>query len=109
MLGGSISSASPLLCLWYDTTADYENASYTFAKDKLFSDINMAVFRNTWETDEQIFAGLKVSKAVDTHNNMDSGTFVLDALGERWITNPGEDNYNLPGYWESEQNGRRWN
>ncbi|MBR5505205.1 MAG: heparinase II/III family protein [Clostridia bacterium] len=109
VLGGSISSASPLLCLWYDTDADYENASYTFAKDKLFSDINMAVFRNTWETDEQIFAGLKVSKAVDTHNNMDSGTFVLDALGERWITNPGEDNYNLPGYWESEQNGRRWN
>ncbi len=109
VLGGSISSASPLLCLWYDTDADYENASYTFAKDKLFSDINMAVFRNTWETDEQIFAGLKVSKAVDTHNNMDSGTFVLDALGERWITNPGEDNYNLPGYWESGQNGRRWN
>ncbi len=106
---GVMEEDSALVCLWYDPETDYSDVRVEMDKDKLFSNINMAVMRNSWETNQEIFAGFKVPVAQKGHGNMDAGTFVLDALGERWITNPGEDNYSLPGYWESEQTGRRWN
>ncbi len=32
------------------------------------------------------------------HNHLDLGSFVLDALGQRWAVDLGADDYNLPGY-----------
>ncbi|MCX7819417.1 MAG: heparinase II/III-family protein [Kiritimatiellae bacterium] len=32
------------------------------------------------------------------HGHLDLGTFVLDALGRRWVLDLGKDSYSLPGY-----------
>lgn len=106
---GVMEEDSPLVCLWYDPDVDYSNVNLKMDLDRLFSNINMAVMRNSWNTNQEIFAGFKVPTVAKGHGNMDAGTFVLDALGERWVTNPGEDSYSLPGYWEDAQDGRRWN
>ena len=37
------------------------------------------------------------------HSHLDLGTFVLDALGERWALDLGGDDYNLPGYFGKER------
>ena len=38
------------------------------------------------------------------HSHLDLGSFVLDALGQRWALDLGSDNYNLPSYFGS----KRW-
>jgi hypothetical protein len=45
-----------------------------------------------------VFAGLKAGDNKANHSNLDLGSFVLDALGYRWATDLGADDYNLPGY-----------
>jgi hypothetical protein len=44
------------------------------------------------------FIGFKGGNNKANHSHLDLGTFVLDALGRRWATNMGADDYNLPGY-----------
>ena len=48
--------------------------------------------RNAW------YVGFKGGDAHASHGHLDLGTFVLDALGERWALDLGADNYGLPGY-----------
>ena len=40
------------------------------------------------------------------HGNLDSGTFVLDAMGERWASELGADDYNITGYFDNAGGGR---
>ena len=49
-----------------------------------------------------------VDQTLAFHSNLDIGTFVLDAFGERWVVDLGADDYNLPGYFETGGRGRRW-
>jgi len=101
--------------LWYDkgeldNTEDAEKLPY----DKLLSPVskaqNVAVFRNSHNIDYGFYAAMYAGCATATgHNDAVSGAFCLDAFGERFITPIGAGNYDYPGYWENEQNGRRWN
>jgi len=41
--------------------------------------------------------------------NLDAGDFVLDAMGERWVGELCQENYNAPGYFSGEnQDSLRW-
>jgi hypothetical protein len=62
--------------------------------------------RSEWENPESIFVGFKAGDNKANHSNLDLGTFVLDALGVRWATELGRDDYNLPGYFD--QKDQRW-
>lgn len=43
------------------------------------------------------------------HGNLDAGTFVLEALGERWAGELCHNDYLAPGYFGSEaQDSERW-
>lgn len=42
------------------------------------------------------------------HGDLDIGSFVLDANGVRWASDLGSEDYNLPGFWEMGEEGRRW-
>jgi len=90
----------PFFCLWYDPAVDYSAyGDIELDKDKLFRNVDMAVFRNTWDSDQYMMGGMFVQDIGSTsHAHMNSGSLSFHALGEMWITNCGKDNYSLPGY-----------
>src|SRR6185437_13853424 len=50
------------------------------------------------------FVGFKGGSNAANHAHLDLGSFVLDALGQRWAVDLGPDDYNLPGYFGN----KRW-
>ena len=83
--------------LWYDPrggTADIERLP-TAAR---FRGIDVAYLRSKWNDPQALFVGFKGGDNQANHSHLDLGTFVLDALGQRWVTELGGDNYNMPGY-----------
>ena len=65
--------------------AEYQNTGVTF-------------MRSAWEDSDAVFVGFKGGDSRVSHSQLDLGTFVFDALGYRWATDLGKDDYNLPGY-----------
>jgi hypothetical protein len=66
--------------------------------DRLFERIQIATMRSAWDDPNASFVGVKAGQAVASHSHLDLGSFVFDALGERWASDLGSDNYNMPGY-----------
>jgi len=95
----TIASANPLLCLWYNPEQSYTD-SVAFQRDMLYRNGDVVTMRSDWD-DNALFAGMNVNKH-DAESRagfyQNSGTFVIDALGEHWIKSPGRDNYSLPQY-----------
>lgn len=75
--------------------------------DYLCRDMEMTTFRSAWGDKSALFAAIKGGFNDSTHGNLDAGTFVLDALGERWAYELGSDNYNQ-GYYFTKENGMRY-
>lgn len=44
----------------------------------------------------------------EVHGSLCAGSFVLDALGERWASLPGAEKYSVPHYWDYGADGARW-
>ena len=65
----------------------------------------VAMLRSAWHDDQAVFVGVKGGTPQASHGHMDVGSFVVEALGRRWIHDLGGDDYNLPGYF----GGSRWN
>jgi hypothetical protein len=72
--------------------------------DRHFRNVEIATFRSAWGDREALFVGFKAGDNKANHSHLDLGSFVLDALGVRWVTDLGADDYNLPGYF----GGQRW-
>ncbi|MEZ5965462.1 MAG: heparinase II/III family protein [Planctomycetota bacterium] len=70
--------------------------------------VPVAVFRSAWGERDASFLAVKGGYNQVNHGHLDLGSFVFDALGERWALDLGSDDYNLPGYWEGKRGGRRW-
>ena len=64
----------------------------------------MAAFRSAWGDRDAMYLAVKGGSPAVSHGQMDVGSFVLDALGQRWAHDLGTDDYNLPGYFGE----RRW-
>jgi len=70
-----------------------------------------ASMRSTWTDENALFVGIKAGtdQGHQTHNDLDVGDFVLDALGTRWAGELGDGNYNAPDYFSNDtQNSGRW-
>ena len=65
--------------------------------------------RKDFKDPNSSFVGFKGGLNGSPHGDLDIGSFVYDSLGVRWALDLGKGNYNLPGYWEKEKGGRRWN
>ena len=50
-----------------------------------------------------LYVGFKGGDNAANHAHLDLGTFVLDALGQRWAVDLGPDDYDLPGYFGAER------
>ncbi|MBR6826294.1 MAG: heparinase II/III family protein, partial [Oscillospiraceae bacterium] len=69
---------------------------------------SIASFRGFGGDATQIYTAMKSGMNNNSHTDLDVGDFVLEALGERWITEMGSDNYNLPGYSSRLEDSKRW-
>ncbi len=105
VLGGE-KSYSYTDILWYDP--ENIDRTDTMEYDYSFFATDTFTMRSSWNDKEQIFTGLHGGSNTANHCNIDSGTFVLDALGQRWFFDYGSDNYNLPNYWGTGTGGKRW-
>lgn len=95
---------SPLNIIWYRPS---EEKNYSLPLDKIFNDnAGIVTMRSSWDS-ESSFVGIHAGDNQASHGDLDIGTFVLDALGERWAIDLGMDDYNLPGYFDKKSN--RWN
>lgn len=95
-------NASPKDVLWYDP--DNINTQVALSNDRLFKGIDTAFLRTNWTDSSMVFAGLHGGKNNSNHGNLDAGTFVLDADGERWFIDLGGDSYDLPNYFGADRN-----
>ncbi|UCH34575.1 MAG: heparinase II/III family protein [Armatimonadota bacterium] len=95
-------SPDPWALLWYDAEGDFPP---DLPLDKLFRGVEVAFLRSAWADPNAVFIGFKGGQNPYNHGHLDLGTFVLDALGQRWATELGADDYNLPGYFFEPQ---RW-
>jgi hypothetical protein len=66
-----------------------------------FKGIGVATFRSAWNDPNATYVAFKGGDNRAHHGHLDIGTFVLDAIGERWAIDLGSDNYDLPA-------GKRW-
>lgn len=73
--------------------------------DKYFREAEVGVFRSAWNDRKALWVAFKAGSNAVNHSHLDLGTFVLEALGQRWFVDLGADDYNLPGYF----GGQRWN
>jgi len=68
-----------------------------------FGRVEAAALRDAWEEKGARFVALKAGDNAANHSNLDIGSFVLDAGGERFAMELGPDDYALPGYFNAAQ------
>ena len=67
-------------------------------RDAFFRGVNVATFRSSWDDPNAFYLAFKGGDNKANHSHLDLGTFVFDALGERWVLDLGRDDYDLPDY-----------
>lgn len=85
--------------IWYDASLIEEDFDKYIKKDGYFRDTEAAVFRNTYKGDGINFFGIHGGSNSVEHGQLDAGSFVYEALGERWAIDLGGEAYNMHNYW----------
>ena len=72
----------------------------------------VVVMRSGWNP-EDFYVGIKGGSPAVNHGHMDAGSFVLDALGERWVMDLGKEDYHKMeseglNIWSYKQASDRW-
>jgi len=102
--GWAANEPSTLDLLWGAAWLARSGPAAALPLDRHFAGIDVAFLRGAWDDPRATFVGFKGGDNRVNHGQLDLGTLVLDALGERWLVDLGPDDYNLPGYFGS----RRW-
>jgi autotransporter-associated beta strand protein len=66
---------------------------------------DIVTLRSRWLDARATYIAAKAGEVGASHGNLDAGSFVLDANGQRWAVELGADDYALPGYFSEPQ---RW-
>ena len=88
--------------LWYDARGTAADIA-ALPLDARYQAAHLAFFRSAWNDKDAIYVGFKGGDNAANHAHLDLGTFVLDALGQRWAVELGPDDYDLPGYFGPER------
>jgi hypothetical protein len=105
-------AAEPWSMFWYDPTVS--GAFWDGAALDHFFDNGLdqwASMRSSWTDDDALYVAMKAGmlQGHQTHNDLDAGDFVLDALGTRWAGELGSSDYLSPNYFLSDaQDADRW-
>ncbi|KAF7320126.1 Heparinase ii iii family protein [Mycena kentingensis (nom. inval.)] len=99
-------AAEPWSMFWYDPAVS--GAFWNGRALDMFFDTDLdqwAAMRSSWTDNNALYVGVKAgkNKGHQTHNDLDAGTFVLDAMGTRWAGELGSGDYRSPGYFSSEE------
>ncbi|KAJ6618886.1 chondroitin AC/alginate lyase [Mycena sp. CBHHK59/15] len=105
-------AAEPWSMFWYDPTV---SGAFWDGKplDHFFDNglDQWASMRSSWTDNNALYVAMKAGmlQGHQTHNDLDCGDFVLDALGTRWAGELGSGDYLSDQYFTSdEQNAVRW-
>lgn len=91
------SLGDPYAILWYEP---YKQPVADMQTDVWLRSAGAGVMREKWFDRQSAYVGVKGGQNHTNHDNLDLGTFIFDALGERWAMELGKDNYNIQGgYW----------
>lgn len=99
--GGSHDRFFPLHLLWLPPEPEREQSLPLAAAFQ--GDQPVAMFRTSWNDPNALFVAVKGGTPKASHAHMDVGSFIVEALGRRWIHDLGSDDYNLPGYFRDER------
>jgi hypothetical protein len=97
-------SGSPFDILWFKRELITKEAALP-PLAAYFRVSEVVTMRGAWNDKNAWFIGIKAGDNKANHSNLDIGSFVLDALGKRFVMDLGADDYNMPGYFGS----GRWN
>jgi hypothetical protein len=102
----------PWSMFWYDPTV--AGAWWDgLPLDAVFDDSldQWASMRSSWTDQNALFIGVKAgaNQGRQTHNDLDAGDFVLQALGTTWAGELGDGDYRSPFYFSNDTQGsERW-
>ncbi|KAH9857983.1 chondroitin AC/alginate lyase [Lenzites betulinus] len=102
----------PNSMFWYDPSVS--GAFWDgLALDRFFdnSTDQWGAMRSSWTDEDALYVAMKAGtlQGHQTHNDLDAGDFVIDALGTRWAGELGSGNYLSEGYFSSDdQDSERW-
>lgn len=105
-------SAEPWSMFWYNPAisgAFWDGAALDHFFDNGLD--QWASMRSSWTDNDALFVAVKAGKnqGHQTHNDLDAGDFVIDALGTRWAGELGSGDYLSEGYFNSDaQDSDRW-
>jgi hypothetical protein len=88
--------------IWFDPRGSLQEV-LALPLDRRFRRAETVTMRSAWKDPQAIFVGLKAGNNASGHSHLDLGTFVLDALGQRWADELGPMVYQLPGYFGKER------
>lgn len=83
--------------LWYEP-ALVTNQATKLPNLAYFRGVEVVGARTRGDDNQALFIGVKAGRNGVNHANLDLGSFIFEALGERWIIDLGPDDYNLPEY-----------
>lgn len=98
---GQATSVSALDLMWYDSSGSLDDLKRNPLDVFYQGDKAIALLRSAWADKEALFVGFKGGNNKVIHAHLDQGTFVFDAMGQRWALDLGSDTYELPGYFGS--------
>ncbi|MBQ8640937.1 MAG: heparinase II/III family protein [Clostridia bacterium] len=87
--------------MWYDPENTADKAEMPL--DSMYTQVGAVTMRNTWGTGA-VFTGLHGGDNQANHGDLDIGNFILYGRGQKFITELGADDYNIPDYFGT----RRW-
>ncbi|KAL0578608.1 hypothetical protein V5O48_003399 [Marasmius crinis-equi] len=105
-------AAEPWSMFWYNPSisgAYWDNRELDAFFDNDLT--QWAAMRSSWTDLNALFVAMKAGKnqGHETHNDLDVGDFVLDALGTRWAGEFGSADYRSPNYFSNDtQASVRW-
>jgi hypothetical protein len=105
-------AAEPNSMFWYSTTAAgafWDGLALDYFFDN--STDQWCSMRSSWTDDTALYVAMKAGtlQGHQTHNDLDAGDFVIDALGTRWAGELGSGDYNSPNYFSNDTQGSaRW-
>jgi len=89
--------------IWYSPAGQGPTAS-GLPLSKYFRKDDVVFLRSAWDEPQALWAGFKGGDNAANHSHLDIGSFVMDALGQRWAVDLGSDDYNMPAYFGN----KRW-
>lgn len=106
-------SLEALDLLWYDARGSDPQSSglaaanwfHGPAQTTPYQAADAVTLRTRFGDSDASFVGFKAGEIGASHGHLDAGSFVFDALGQRWAHDLGGDDYALAGYFSEPQ---RW-